>query len=191
MPRRAASVCAVLLAAAPLLAQERAIDTQRSTIAIHVGKSGLFSAAAHDHTINAPISSGILQESPAPHIEFTVETAGMTVKPDPKVDAKTQATIQMDMEAMTLEANKFPRITFRSSRIEKMGNGQWKVDGELFIHGITRPVSLNVRQTGDSWVTRAVLKQTDFGIKPISIAGGMVKVKDEIEIDFQIFARPG
>ena len=39
---------AVTLAAA---AQDTVIDTQRSTIAIHVGKAGLFSAAGHDHTI--------------------------------------------------------------------------------------------------------------------------------------------
>src|SRR3984957_9048714 len=184
------ALCTAIVAAAPLVAQEKAIDTQRSTITIHVGKSGLLAAAAHDHTINAPISSGILQETPAPRIEFGVETASMTVKPDPKVDTKTQATIQMDMEETTLDAKKFPEITFRSTRIEKSGNGQWKVDGDLSLHGVTRSVSLNVKQSGDSWVTRTVLKQTDFGIKPISIAGGMVKVKDEIQIDFQIFARP-
>ena len=190
MKLRATLVCAALIMASPLMAQERAIDTQRTTIAIHVGKSGLLSAAAHDHTINAPISSGRLQESPAPHIEFTIDTAAMMVRPDPKVDAKTQATIQMDMEEMTLETKKFPDITFRSTHIEKAGDGQWKVVGDLSLHGVTRSVSLNVKQTGDSWLTRTVLKQTDFGIKPISIAGGMVKVKDEIQIDFQIFARP-
>jgi hypothetical protein len=187
---RAVFVCAALVTASPLMAQERAIDTQRTAIAIHVGKSGLLSAAAHDHTISAPISSGRIRESPTPHIEFTVETAAMTVKPDPKVDAKTQATIQMDMEEMTLETKKFPEITFRSTHIEKAGTGQWKVVGDLSLHGVTKSVSLNVKQSGDAWVTRTVLKQTDFGIRPISIAGGMVKVKDEIQIDFQIFARP-
>ncbi|MGA2714442.1 MAG: YceI family protein [Bryobacteraceae bacterium] len=188
MQLRTIKVCAVLAVTLPLSAQEKAIDTQRSTITIHVGKSGLLSAAAHDHTINAPISSGSIQESAAPHIEFTVESAQMTVKPDPKVDAKTQATIQMDMEEMTLETKKFPGIMFRSSRIEKLTGGQWKVDGDLSLHGVTKPVSLTVKQTGDSYTTRTVLKQTDFGIKPISIGGGMIKVKNEVEIDFQIFA---
>src|SRR5271154_6322740 len=117
---RAMLVGAALLAASPLLAQdkshERVIDTQRSTITIHVGKSGLFSAAGHDHTINASISSGTIRESGTPHIEFTVDTAKMMVKPDPKVDAKTLATIQTDMEEMTLETKKFPEITFHASR---------------------------------------------------------------------------
>jgi polyisoprenoid-binding protein YceI len=168
-----------------------AIDTQRSTITIHVGKTGLLSAAAHEHTIDAPIASGTIRESGAPHIEFTVETAKMTVRPDPKFDAKTQATIQTDMDEMTLETKKFPQITFRSSRIEKVADGQWKVDGDLSLHGVSKPVSLTVKQTGDSYTTHTVLKQTDFGIKPITVGGGMIKVKNEVEIDFQIFPRKG
>lgn len=183
------ALCTAIAAAGPLSAEEKAIDTQRSTITIHVGKSGLLSAAAHDHTINAPISSGVILESGAPHIEFRVETAKMTVKPDPKIDAKDQATIQTHMEEMTLETKKFPEIAFRSTRIEKIGDAQWRVDGDLALHGVTKPVSLTVKQAGDSWTTRTVLKQTDFGINPISIGGGMIKVKNEVQIDFQIFAR--
>jgi polyisoprenoid-binding protein YceI len=91
---------------------------------------------------------------------------------------------------MTLETKKFPEITFRSSRIQKLADGQWKVDGDLSLHGVTKAVSLNVKQTGESYTTHTVLKQTDFGIKPISIGGGMIKVKNEVEIDFQIFDRP-
>ena len=189
MRPRTAKLFAALVFSLPVTAQERAIDTQRSTITIHVGKSGLFSAAAHDHTIRALISSGAIVEAAAPHIAFTVDTAKMAVMPDPKVDAKTQATIQTDMEEMTLETKKFPEIAFHSSRIEKIAEGQWKVDGDLSLHGVTKPVSLAVKQSGYSWTTRTVLKQTDFGIKPISIGGGMIRVKNEVEIDFQIFAR--
>jgi polyisoprenoid-binding protein YceI len=178
-----------LAVAAVAAAADGSIDVQRSTITIHVGKAGLFSAAAHEHWINAPISSGTIRESPTPHVEFTVETAKMTVKPDAKVDAKTQATIQKDMEDMTLETKKFPEITFRSSHFEKLADGQWKVQGDLSLHGITKPVSLTVKRTGDSYTTRTVLKQTDFGIKPISLGGGVIKVKNEVEIEFQILAR--
>jgi polyisoprenoid-binding protein YceI len=190
MQLRSVTFCGALLPALALMAQERAVDGQRSTITVHVGKSGLLSAAAHDHTINAPISSGTVRESTAPHIEFTIETAKMTVKPDPKIDANDQATIQTHMEELTLETKKYPEIAFRSTRIERIADGQWKVDGDLSLHGVTKPVSLTVKQTGDSWTTRTVLKQTDFGIKPISIGGGMIKVKNEVEIDFQIVARP-
>jgi hypothetical protein len=181
-------VAAILLMNVPLFGQERAIDTQRSKITIHVGKTGLLSGAAHNHTVDAPIASGTMRESTPPHVEFTVEAAKMTVEPDPKIDAKDQATIQAHMEDMTLEATKYPQIVFRSTRIEKSPGGDWKVDGDLTLHGVTKPVSLTVRQTGDEYTTHTVLKQTDFGIKPISIGGGMIKVKNEIELDFQFFA---
>jgi polyisoprenoid-binding protein YceI len=176
-----------LLAYVPLFGQERAIDTQRSKITIHVGKSGLLSAAAHNHTIDAPIASGTMREAAPSHVEFMVEAAKMTVQPDPKIDVKDQATIQTHMEELTLETKKYPEIVFRSSHIEKLAGGEWKVDGDLTLHGVSKPVTLKVRQTGDEYATHTVLKQTDFGIKPISIGGGMIKVKDEIELDFQIF----
>ncbi len=177
----------VLLTFVPLFGQERAIDIQRSKITIHVGKSGLLSAAAHNHTIDAPIASGTIRESAPPHVEFMVEAAKMTVQPDPKVNAKDQATIQTHMEDMTLETKKYPQIVFRSTRVEKLPSGGWQVDGDLTLHGVTKPVTLKVKQSGDAYSTHTVLKQTDFGIKPISIGGGIIKVKDEIELDFQIF----
>ena len=58
MQLNALVLCAAMAVAVPVFAQEkaaqekaaqeRAIDTRRSTITIHVGKSGLLSAAAHD-----------------------------------------------------------------------------------------------------------------------------------------------
>jgi polyisoprenoid-binding protein YceI len=166
-------------------AQDIAIDVQRSTITIHVGKAGLLSAAGHDHTISAPIASGTMRESADPHVEFRVETAKMTVMPDPKVDAKDQETIQKHMEEMTLDTKTFPQITFRSTHISKLADG-WKVEGDLSLHGVTKPVSLAVKRAGDSYTAHTALKQTTFGIKPISI-GGLIKVKDEVELDFTIF----
>src|SRR6185369_6598381 len=181
---------AILLATAAIAAaQDVAIDVDRSTVTVHVAKTGLLSAAGHEHWVSAPISSGTIRETPSGSVEFTVETAKMTVKPDPKVDAKTQAAIQKDMEDLTLETKKFPQITFRSSRVDKTGDGQWKVEGALSLHGVTKPVSLAVKRTGDAYTARTVLKQTDFAIKPVSVGGGLIKVKNEVEIDFKIFTR--
>ncbi|HSP68251.1 MAG TPA: YceI family protein [Bryobacteraceae bacterium] len=169
--------------------QDRAIDVDRSTITIHVDKAGLLSAAGHEHWVAAPISSGTIRESPSGFVEFTVQTAQMMVKPDPKVEAKTQAEIQKDMEDLTLETRKFPQITFRSSRVNATGDGRWRVEGDLSLHGVTKPVTLTVKRTGDAYTAHTVLKQTDFAIKPVSVGGGLVKVKNEVEIDFQIFAQ--
>jgi len=185
------NVCAALAASLSLLAQERAIDTQRSTITVHVGKAGLLSAAAHEHWVSAPIASGAIDETSAGRVEFKVESAKMTVKPDPKVDAKTHDQIQKDMEVMTLDISKYPEIAFRSTRVEKVAEGLFKVEGVLTLHGASKPVSLVVKREGESYTGHTVIRQTDFGIKPISIGGGMIKIKDPVDIDFRIFARPG
>jgi polyisoprenoid-binding protein YceI len=183
------SLLALTIALPLLKAQDVPIDTERSTITIHVGKAGLLSAAGHEHWVNAPIASGSIREAGEPQVRFKVESAKMTVKPDPKVDAKTQAQIQKDMEEMTLETGKYAEISFQSSRVEASGEGQWKVQGNLSLHGATKPVSVTVKRNGDAYTGHAELKQTDFGIKPVSVGGGMVKIKNEIEIDFQIYPR--
>jgi polyisoprenoid-binding protein YceI len=175
----------------PLLqAQDLPIDTERSAITIHVGRAGLLSAAGHDHWVNAPVSSGMVRETGAPHVEFKVESAKLTVKPDPKLDAKTQVTIQKDMEEMTLETKKYPEISFQSSSVQASSDGnKWMVEGTLTLHGETQPVSVAVTRDGGAYTGHTVLKQTDFRIKPVSVGGGMVKIKNEIDIDFQIYAR--
>ena len=179
-----------LAASLPLAAQERPIDTQRSTMTIHVGKAGLMSIAAHDHWVNAPIASGVIDEAGAPRVEFKVLSASMTVKPDPKIDARTHDQIQKDMEEMTLDPAKYPEIAFRSTRVDTVSEGQFKVDGVLTLHGASKPVSVYVKRDGESYTGHTVIKQTDFGIKPISIGGGVIRIKDPLDIDFAIFPQP-
>jgi polyisoprenoid-binding protein YceI len=194
MRLRTIRICAVLAATLPVVAQEKAqekaIDTQRSTITIHVGKAGLLSAAAHEHWVSAPIASGVIDEGGAARVEFRVLSASMMVKPDPKVDPRTHDQIQKDMEDMTLDTARYPEIAFSSTHVEKVAESQFKVDGVLTLHGASKPVTVYVRHEGDSYIGRSVIKQTDFGIKPISIGGGMIKIKDPIDIDFVIFPRP-
>lgn len=179
----------LLAAAATLLkAQAVPIDTARSAISVHVGKAGLLAKAAHEHWVNAPISSGSISETGELAIEFKVETAKMTVKPDVNIDAKSQAQIQKDMDEMTLDTKQYPEILFHSTRIEPAGAGQWRVQGELSLHGVTKPVNLTVARTGDGYAGDVMLRQTDFGIKPISMAGGAIKIKNEIDVAFQIYS---
>ncbi|MGC2661025.1 MAG: hypothetical protein WA324_23980, partial [Bryobacteraceae bacterium] len=88
------TIAPLLLSAPQDKAHDKAIDIRRSTITIHVGKAGLFSAAGHEHLVSAPISSGVLNDSAQPSVEFKVDAAKMTVMPDAGVDASTRAEIQ-------------------------------------------------------------------------------------------------
>jgi polyisoprenoid-binding protein YceI len=46
-----------------------------------------------------------------------------------------------------------------------------------------------VKKEKETFTGSTKLKQTDFGITPVSVGGGTVKVKDELKLDFQILAR--
>jgi polyisoprenoid-binding protein YceI len=62
------------------------------------------------------------------------------------------------------------------------------VTGRLTIHGQARVVTFPVHQLGDAYTGEVTISQRDFGIEPIRIAGGTVKVKDALKIAFEITA---
>lgn len=176
------------LLAASLLAvsAESPIDVEHSTIRIHVGKAGMFSAAGHEHWVTAPIASGRLEETSPARISFRVESRNLKVEEDKSLSAEKQAEVQRTMQTQVLETEKYPEITFRSTAIQETGGNTWQVRGDLTLHGQTRPITTTVEKRQDAYVGRCPLKQTDFGIHPVRVGGGLVKVKDELDIEFSI-----
>jgi polyisoprenoid-binding protein YceI len=188
-------VLSVLLAASmaippPSAAQNKTIDTRRSTITIHVGKAGVFSAAGHDHSVSAPIASGEIGDTGARHVNFSVDANRLKVKPDAKVSPKDEAEIQETMQQKVLESAKYPLIQFRSSSVAQAGSGSWTITGNLTLHGVSKSIIVTVKQAGDVYSGNARINQTDFGIQPVRAGGGTVKVKDELDIRFEIYALP-
>lgn len=171
-------------------AQPRPIDIKQSQITIHVGRAGLFSAFGHDHLVRAPIAQGTIDESATrPQVEFRVESRQLKVM-DPDVKPEERAEIQRDMLGpKVLDSEKYQEIRFRSTSIERTGDGKWKVSGQLSLHGQTRPVEVAVTGGSGSYRGTTKFKQTEFGIKPVSVGGGTVKVKDELRIEFEVRAQ--
>ncbi len=181
----------VLLASGALsaLAQSRPLDVERSTLTVRVFKAGLFSAFGHNHEIRAGLSSGSVDEGPNPSVELEVDARKLTVL-DPQLKPEQRAEVQKTMHsADVLDSETFPHIRFRSNTVEKMGDGRFLVKGELELHGQVRPVQMTVKGEAGHYQGTASLKQRDFRIKPVSVAGGTIKVKDEIKIEFEIFPR--
>jgi polyisoprenoid-binding protein YceI len=177
-----------LLAAESASAVERPIDTDKSIIRIHVRKSGLFSAAGHEHWVAAPIAQGSIDERESSHIAFTFDARKLTVEPDNALSAEKQAEVQQTMQEKVLESERYPEISFRSTSVTKTGTDTWTVRGVLKLHGHTNPVSATVRKDQDRYVGSCRIKQADFGIQPVSAGGGLVKVKNEIEVEFTVMA---
>jgi len=168
--------------------QGKTIDPQRSFLTIHVGKAGLLSAAGHEHWVNAPIASGTVEEiSVTPGVRFTVDARMLSVKAENGVNDKDQAQVQSNMQSKVLESSSYPQIVFQSTQVRPNGDHAWRVTGDLSLHGVTKPVIVDVTRENDAYVGAVHINQTEFGIQPIKIGGGVVKVKDELEIHFRVF----
>ena len=148
----------------------------------------MFAAAGHEHWVAAPISQGRFREGPDALVEFAVDARRMSVKPDEKTSAGDRARIQATMQSSVIESEKYPEIRFRSTQVTPAGAQAWKVTGTLTLHGVSKAVLAGVRRESDTYVGSARLSQTDFGIQPVRIAGGAVRVKDQLEISFRIRA---
>ena len=88
-----------------------------------------------------------------------------------------------------LDAEKFPQIRFTSSRIEQTSPQHYRVSGILELHGVRKDLSFAVAGGPQHYAGTTKLKQTDFGIQPFSAGGGTVRVKDEIELTFDIYSQ--
>lgn len=178
----------LLCFALPAQGQEKAIDTDRSVLTVRVFKSGLFAFVAHDHTIKAPVATGMFDEQ-SPRVQLTVQSATLKVM-DSDVSEKDRAEIQTNMSGpKVLDTQKFPEIRFQSTSVDSRGADKWLVHGDLTLHGQTRPVAVEVRRENGRYFGSGTLKQTDFGITPITIGAGAVKVKDQIRIEFEVVGR--
>src|ERR1700758_3579112 len=166
-------------------ASSTAIDTERSLMTIRVFKAGLFSTFGHEHQITAPIRQGSFSEN-NPSVELVVNARQLQVM-DRDVSEKDRAEIQSTMLGpKVLDSERFPEIHFRSPQYDQQGPGKWIVHGELTIRGQTRPVKLEVEGQGRRYRGSAELRQKDFGITPVTAAGGTVKVKNEVRVEFEI-----
>jgi len=184
-------VASALIASAGMLcaAQEanrgRSIDPSNSRLVIHVSKSGLLSAFADNHEVEAPIAQGFIDDV-ARQVEFSVESRRMKVL-DPQLPADKRQQVQERMLSPdVLDVARFPQIRFESTDVQQAGPGRLLVRGQLSLHGVTRPVMVNVQAADGRYIGNVSLKQRDYGITPVTVGGGTVKVKDELKIEFDI-----
>ena len=175
--------------AGPASATVQHIDTQQSTITVRVFSGGLWAGLGDNHEIRGAVKRGTINDSTPAEVHVVVDAASFRVL-DPDASAKTRAEVQMRMLGPdVLDVNRFPELLFDSDSAERTESGGWTVRGQLTLHGQTRPLTATVTSANGHYKGSLALKQSDFGIKPIKIAAGAVKVKDELKIEFDIVAR--
>ena len=166
--------------------EKRPIDVAHSRLTVHVGKTGAFSALGHEHEITAPIVRGDVESSKPLSVQFDVNATAMKVV-DPDESEKDRADVQKTMLGPdVLDVARFPEIKFVSGEIEVIGESHWRMHGSLTLHGQTKPIVLETTLEKGHYRGTATVLQTNFGITPIKVAGGSIKVKDEVQIEYDI-----
>jgi polyisoprenoid-binding protein YceI len=116
-------------------AQQHNIDTQKSTLTIHVGKTGIFSGLGHEHEVRAPIHSGTGDTGSHPAVEVHVDARALRVigKDEPEKDrAEVQKTM---LGPEVLDSERHQEIVFKSTGAEPAGPGRWTLRGNLTLRG--------------------------------------------------------
>ena len=175
------------------------IVPEKSTFIVRSFAEGLFSAFGHNPIIAIRDFSGEAQFVPD-----TFETASLTLNINARaltltgeVKEKDRAEIERTMREQVLEVETYPEILFSSANISasRLAEGRYRVRiiGDLTLHGVTQKnIWISAEAKLDDSLLRTQgefsLKQTDYGIRPFSVVGGAIKLKNELRFTFDIAA---
>jgi|SRR5665213_2466267 len=175
------------------------IDTSGSKFTVQAFSAGLLSSFGHNPIIairdfdgQIRIDRETLQDG---HMRVDVHTKRMDLVDQMKSDDRKK--LEQEMYANVLNVDQFPTASFESKEIsvQKLGGdlAMAHVEGQLAFHGVTRAFPIDARVTRMGTMLRisgqCTLRQSDFGIKPVSFAGGALKLKDELKFSFELVAR--
>jgi polyisoprenoid-binding protein YceI len=163
------------------------LGPDHGTLSIRTGRTGAAAKAGHDLVIevtawegtlrvgDSPADTSIELEADATSLHVREGTGGMqSLGDDDKANIRT--TIHDDVL-------KGHAIAFRSTAVTG-ADGRLNVQGELTLVGTTRPLAFDLVVGDDGRLSgAAVVKQTDWGMKPYSALFGALKVADEVRVE--------
>jgi hypothetical protein len=183
-------------AAADFGAAVYAVDPGASLVTVTVRRAGLMARLGHDHVVASHTLAGYVAPG-AGRADVWFRADQMTVdEPQLLRDAviATQPSPQAvegtrrNMLGPVLEAQRYPMMTLHA---ERLADDRLRI--AVTLHGATRwlelPAAMQVDAAHVTASGTARLKQTDFGITPFSVGGGLLSVHDELEVRYHIVAR--
>lgn len=186
------------------------IDAAASTLSIHVFRAGRAARLGHNHVLNAPKLTGFVKlpagdtDLGAAGFELSLRLdelqldssaarvalgAGWASALSPEMVAATRANM---LGEAGLQAANYPLVRIRSLRIAGAAPKLAALI-EIELHGQRRQQWIALHANVDNEQVRArgalVLRQSDYGLTPFSVAGGLLAVQDELLIEFDLQAR--
>jgi len=195
------AVCALLSVGVAASPRTYHVDHERSRVTIEVGKSGAFSMfAGHAHRVEAHQIDGTVALDPdAPEqakVHLTIDASRLELDRSGESEDDAPKIQKTMVSEEVLDVARYPTITFVSTGVtiqhQTPASIEATVTGDVTLHGQTHPVrtpvTAKIEPDGLSVSGRFALKQTDYGIKPVTVAG-VVSVKDTLNIQFTLVAR--
>jgi len=97
------------------------------------------------------------------------------------------------------DAAKYPTATFKATKLAAEGEGKWKLTGMLNLHGVEKPVTLDVEYAGEAkspqgktlagFSAKGTINRKDFGIVYNStLETGGLMLGEDVDLDIEIEA---
>ncbi len=176
------------------------IDGRSSRFTVQATATGMLARMGHNPKVGIRDFSGEMKFDPekleAGSFRLVIKTSSLGVLDD--ISDKDRREIERLMSEEVLETAKFPEIVYDapSVSVTKMTDMLYSatLNGDLTMHGVTHKVmGITARVAMLGSMLRASgdfsLNQTDYNIKLVSVAGGALKLKDELKFSFEIVAR--
>ena len=174
------------------------LDPKASRFAVQAFATGLLSGWGHNPTFAVRDYKGLIRFAPDAPAETSFE---MTVNSDSlsltdAVTIKDRVEIESQMRREVLKSAAFPEIVFHSTQTtgDKISDNWYRLilTGDLIIGGVNKAheVDVQVRLSDDALrlTGQSRLLLSSYGLHPVTALGGLIKVKDELKIDFDLVA---
>ena len=164
------------------------LGPHNAELSVHTRRSGAAAKAGHDLVIHVTSWEGTLEvgdDPSATNIELAADATSLRVQSGTggiqALGDDEKASIHQTIDDEVLKRQD---ITFRSTGTAHAADGgRISVQGDLTLAGTTRPIEFDLVADADGKLSgTAVVKQTDWGMKPYSALFGALKVADEVEI---------
>ena len=174
-------------------------DAKSSKFTVQAYAAGLLSGFGHNPVIAIRDFDGEVQFVPGSYEKIFVRFSVKTSSFEPLGDLKRDDRQKMEslMRGEVLQVERFPNALFESTDIKAREVGENLLEahvvGDLALHGVTRQHTFDVRVTNMGAMLRAAgnfrLLQSDYAISRVSLAGGTLRLKDELQLNFEVVAR--
>jgi polyisoprenoid-binding protein YceI len=176
------------------------LDASQSKFMAHANRSGLLWFKGKSHHLAASDFSGQVEVTPdtitPASLRLVVKAASLHETGAEFTEPQKQI-INKELKDIVLHPDQYPDITFQSTNVtaKGLGGGRYdvKINGNLTLHGVTKPVTIPATVTLNGSTLRAVgefsIDRGDYKVKATSAFHGMVRVDDDIKFEFDILGR--